>query len=208
MSNKVGFTKIIFLGFFFLFLYFLLIPFWIVQEGRKKIYTDIKKVGNYEYGIVFGAGVKATGEPHIMLRDRLIAASNLYKEDKIDKILVSGDNQQKDYNEPQAMYNYLVEELDVPSEIIYKDPYGLRSYDSCIRAKHIYGIDRALLITQGYHLPRTIYLCEKLGVQSTGFSGTLEEYGNLDYFKLREVAAIYKSWYDINIRAPEYNMSD
>lgn len=185
-------------------LYFIFLPVYIIQSGRSQVYVDLASVPEYEVAIVFGAGLKENGEPHDMLRDRLIVVAELYKAGKIKKILVSGDNRYEDYNEPQAMFDYLVEEYEIPADVIYRDFAGRRSYDTCIRAKDIFGVEKALLITQGYHLPRTIYTCEGLGLESEGISGTLEPYMGEEYYKLREVVAIYKSWFDVNIWSPEY----
>lgn len=202
-DNKI-IKKTIILGIVLLFAYFIILPIRIVQSGRKKVYLDLESVPNYEVGIVFGAGVKEDGQPHDMLRDRLIVAADLYNEGKIKKILVSGDNRFENYNEPQTMYDYLIEEFDIPAEDIYRDYAGRRSYDTCARAKEIFGVEKAFLITQGYHLPRTIYTCEKLGIESTGISGTLTPYLGEEYYKLREIAAIYKAWFDVNIKTPFY----
>ncbi len=202
--NKKIIRKTILIGILLTIIYFLILPIRIVQSGRKQVFQDLESVGNYEVGIVFGAGVKEDGQPHDMLRDRLIVAADLYNDGKIKKILVSGDNRFENYNEPQAMYDYLIEEFGIPDEDIYRDYAGRRSYDTCARAKEIFGVEKALLITQGYHLPRTIYTCEKLGIESEGISGTLEPYIGEEYYKLREIAAIYKAWFDVNIWSPVY----
>jgi vancomycin permeability regulator SanA len=186
------------------FVYFVSIPVSIIYFGKKQVYTNIEDVDEYNVGIVFGAGVKEDGTPHDMLRDRLIVASDLYNAGKIKKILVSGDNRFVNYNEPQVMFEYLTEDLKIPADDVVRDYAGRRTYDTCARAKEIFGVENALLITQGYHLPRTIYTCEKLGIESEGYSGTLDLYVGDKFYKTREVLAIYKAWFDVNISKPSY----
>ncbi len=154
--------------------------------------------------MVLGAGVAPDGTPRDMLRDRLDTASDLYHDGKIEKILVTGDNRVSHYNEPLAMTNYLVNTKHIPSEDIVQDYAGRRTYDSCARARRIFEIDRLLIISQGYHLPRSIMLCNSFGIDSTGISATRHDYVGMWYYKLREVWAIHKSILDLYIWAPEY----
>jgi vancomycin permeability regulator SanA len=102
------------------------------------------------------------------------------------------------------MYDYLVFTLDVNPDDVVRDFAGLRTYDTCARAKEIWGIDKAILISQGYHLSRAIFTCNSLGIQSTGYSATQYEYANEDYYKLREIFAIHKAVLDVYILHPEY----
>ncbi len=186
---------------------FLAIPPAIVYQGKYHIYTSVDNAYPYDIGIVFGAGVRPDKTPSPMLEDRLRASIDLYNEGKIKTILVSGDNSEEHYNEPQAMYEYLVKN-DIPAEDIERDFAGRRTYDTCYRAKEIFGVDQAILITQGYHLPRALYLCNTLGITSAGYSATMRKYANEDYYKLREVLALYKSVLDINILHPAPILGD
>ena len=180
---------------------FLAIPPVIVYSGKYRIYRDIEDVYPMEVGIVFGAGVRPDGSPTPMLKDRLLTAQDLLEARKIETVLLSGDNTTSHYNEPQAMFTYLVEQ-GVPEDALVMDLAGRRTYDTCYRAKEIFGVDKAILITQGYHLPRSLYLCSTFGITSTGFSATQQEYAGELYYKLREVLALYKSVLDILIIHP------
>jgi vancomycin permeability regulator SanA len=184
--------------------YLVLIPVSIVQYGRNRIYTNIDKIPQYNVAIVFGAGLKADHTPTDLLKDRLNTAYQLYLNEKVDRILISGDNTSDGYSEPQAMYDYLVFTLDVNPEDVVRDFAGLRTYDTCARAKNIWGIDKAILISQGYHLSRAIFTCSKLGIDSTGYSATQYDYENETYYKLREILAIHKAVLDVYIIHPEY----
>lgn len=185
-------------------LYFFLIPTIIIQTGKHKVYTDTERVPGYEVAIVFGAGIKENREPNSMLRDRLDTVAELYYNGKVDKMLLSGDNSDIDYNEPQVMYNYLLYEHDIRAEDLVRDYAGLRTYDTCARAKNIWDIDRAILISQGYHLSRAIFTCENLDVQSTGFSATKYDYEGEFFYKFREILAIHRAVWDLFISPPNY----
>lgn len=173
----------------------------IIHSGKHQIYTKVKDVEETQVGIVFGAGVLPNGKPTDMLRDRLDTAAELYENEKVQKIVVSGDNRVSHYNEPQAMYNYLIEN-DIPEEDIVRDYAGRRTYDTCYRAHEIFGIEKAILISQGYHLPRAIYLCQNFGVESAGLSATRHSYPGETWFKTREIIALYRSILDIYIIKP------
>jgi vancomycin permeability regulator SanA len=184
--------------------YLVLIPVGIVQYGRNRIYTNVEKIPEYNVAIVFGAGLKADHTPTDILQDRLNTAYQLYLSKKIDTILISGDNTSDGYSEPQAMYDYLVFTLDTNPDDVVRDFAGLRTYDTCARAKNIWGIDKAILISQGYHLSRAIFTCSKLGIDSTGYSATQYEYQDETYYKLREIFAIHKAVLDVYVIHPEY----
>jgi vancomycin permeability regulator SanA len=184
--------------------YMVLIPVAIIQYGRNRIYTDIENIPQYSVAIVFGAGIKSDYTPSDILKDRLNTSYQLYIEEKVDRILLSGDNTSEGYSEPQVMYDYLVFTLDVDPDDIVRDYAGLRTYDTCARAKDIWGIDQAILISQGYHLSRAIFTCNELGIQSTGYSATQYQYENEEYYKLREIFAIHKAVLDVYVIHPEY----
>lgn len=122
-------------------------------------------------GLVFGGGIE-NGKPRPHLQDRLDVAANLYNEGKVRKLLVSGDNRFLEYNEPQAMYNYLTEMKGLPADAVQLDNAGRSTYESCERANKVFGLDKTLLISQGTHLPRAIYLCRHFGVEAFGYNSS------------------------------------
>jgi SanA protein len=180
----------------------ILIPPIIVYSNKYHIYKEVDDVLPTDVAIVFGAGVRPDKSPSPMLRDRLITAVELYNAGKIETILVSGDNSEEHYNEPKAMQVFLMDN-GVPESAIVMDFAGRRTYDTCYRAKEIFEVDNALLITQGYHLPRALYLCNTFGVASAGISATRQAYaGDIDY-KIREILALYNSVLDVSLLHPE-----
>lgn len=121
--------------------------------------------------IVFGAGLRRDGTPSPILRDRVQTAANLYFSGKVEKLLMSGDNSYLNHNEPESMRQYALS-LGVPDEAIALDYAGRRTYDTCFRAKAIFKVDDALLVTQKFHLPRALFLCNALGLDALGVDAT------------------------------------
>lgn len=153
--------------------------------------------------IVFGAGLNYDGTPTAVLRDRVATAADLYFDGKVQKLLMTGDNRFIDYNEPGGMYEYAVE-LGVQEEDIVLDFGGRRTYDSCYRAKAIFGVDKAVLVTQKYHLPRALFLCQQLGIESTGVVAEKLPYPrrSMLVWRIREVAATLVSLRDSWLQPP------
>jgi vancomycin permeability regulator SanA len=120
-----------------------------------------------EVAMVFGAGLWGDGKPSPYLAHRLDAAAKLYRAGRIEVVLVTGDNSRKDYDEPDAMRTYLTGH-GVPDARIVSDYAGFDTWDSCVRAKKIFGVDRAVLISQGFHIRRAVALCQAAGVRSYG----------------------------------------
>lgn len=120
-----------------------------------------------EVAMVFGAGLLWNGRPTPYLRDRLDAAVELYRAGRVKVVLVTGDNSRTEYDEPEAMRTYLTEH-GVPDGRIVSDYAGFDSWDSCVRAKEVFGVHRAVLISQGFHIRRAVALCRAAGVDSYG----------------------------------------
>ena len=153
--------------------------------------------------VVFGAGLTRTGEPTAILKDRVETAAKLYFEGKVQKLLMSGDNRTLDHNEPEAMRQYAIR-LGVPSSAIVLDYAGRRTYDTCYRAKAIFGLDSALLVTQGFHLPRALFLCNALGLQAAGVEANNHRYWPplLFIWNVREQLATLGAFMDVYLSRP------
>lgn len=171
-------------------------------QAISRIY-DVQNAPQKPVAIVFGAGLTRDGRPTTVLRDRVEAAAELYFTGKVEKILMSGDNRFNNYNEPGAMRDYALS-LGVPDQAIVLDFAGRRSYDTCYRAKAIFGVQQALLVTQNFHLPRTLYLCNALGIRADGVSADLHPYRRSAQFiwNLRELPASLTAIWDVHIRHP------
>ena len=178
---------------------------WADQAYKDRIYFDARQVPAQPIAIVFGAGVDPSGHLSPVLADRVDAALDLYKTGKAQKLLLTGDNRFVWYNEPGSMANYLMER-GVPRSDLVLDYAGRRTYDSCYRARHIFGIEQAILVTQNYHLDRALFTCNSLGIDAIGMASDRRR-TNL-FFWLRELPAVAVAWLDVNVRHPLPVMGD
>jgi len=153
--------------------------------------------------IVFGAGLRRDGTPTPILRDRVETAASLYLSGRVEKLLMSGDNNALNHNEPQAMRQYAIS-LGVPDEAIAMDYAGSRTYDTCYRAKAIFGVKSALLVTQKFHLPRALFLCNALGLDAYGVEANNRNYwgGSLFVWNFREQLATLGAFLDVYVSSP------
>jgi len=158
--------------------------------AQPHIYQNVADAPRQPIAIVFGAGLRADGTPSDVLRDRLRVAVDLYKADKVQKLLLTGGGA-----EPAAMQRF-AEAQGVPTTALITDGLGLRTYDSCQNAAAL-GIKQATLVTQNYHLPRAIYTCRKLGIAAVGVRADLTEHRGQLWFSLREFAATLLAWLDV-----------
>ena len=154
--------------------------------------------------VVFGAGYWPNGVLSTILRERLDAAVQLYREGRVKKLLFSGDNSRVDYNEPAKMLEYALSQ-GVPRDAIVLDYAGRRTYDTCYRAGAIFGVSNAVLVTQYYHLPRALTTCEGLGLHAVGYAANRYPYRGiyLILYRLREVPALWRTWWDLHIVRPK-----
>ncbi|MFH8218592.1 vancomycin high temperature exclusion protein [Streptomyces sp. NPDC018057] len=151
-----------------------------------------------DVAVVFGAGLWH-GEPSPYLAHRLDAAARLYRDGRIKVVLVTGDNSREDYDEPDAMRAYLTGH-GVPADRIVTDYAGFDTWDSCARAKKIFGVDRAVLVSQGFHIRRAVALCEAAGIDSYGVGVDAVHDATWYYGGAREVFAAGKAALDAVFR--------
>jgi SanA protein len=170
--------------------------------SRDKIFT-FDSTPSTRAAVVFGAGLLRDGTPSPVLRDRVATASRLYFAGKVEKLLMSGDNRFIDYNEPGAMRTYAIS-LGVPEEDIVLDYAGRRTYDTCYRAKYIFGLDEAILVTQRYHQPRALFTCNNIGLKSTGVNADLRTYHRYssNYWNMRELPATLVALWQVWVSHP------
>lgn len=172
--------------------------FWARERTEK--FDDIRPA---DVAIVPGAGINANKTPTLPLSDRIDGAIQLYNAGKVKKLLMTGDNTSLDYNEPGAMRDYAIAH-GVPADDIVLDYAGRRTYDSCYRAKAIFGVDSAIIVTQSYHLPRALYLCNAMDIDIRGYEIEQSQYVRLRYlfWQFREVFATIMAFWDVNLRHP------
>lgn len=168
---------------------------YVKNSTKENIHHSLKRFPKNDIGIIFGAGIRGN-QPSKYLKDRLDAGILLYKSKRINKILLSGDNGREEYDELTVMKNYCYTH-GVDTTKIFIDYAGFDTYSTMYRAKHIFKIKKATLISQEYHLNRAIYIGQQLGIKSVGYSANKGEYGRYKYVCFREYGSIFKSFFDV-----------
>ena len=143
---------------------------WTVSTGHIEVAGEDSGDGDAvraPVAIVLGAAVHADGQPSPWLAHRLDVAADLYTSGRVEAILVSGDNRRAGYDEPTVMRSYLLSR-GIPEQAIALDYAGFDTYDTCVRARRIFGIERALLVTQDFHEPRAVAICRSVGLDVDG----------------------------------------
>lgn len=175
----------------------------IKHQTDPLIYFNAQNVPKTKVAIIFGAGIN-NNKPGKYLKDRLDAGVKLYNNQKIDKILLSGDNGTDAHDELTVMKLYCYEH-GVDTNKIYLDYAGFDSYSTLYRSKFIFKIDTAILVSQKYHLNRCVNIGNKLGIKSYGFAADQGTYQGFKYASFREYLAIVKSAIDLIIdRKPRF----
>lgn len=160
--------------------------------AKSRILTAEEAAGRgYDCILVLGAGVWGEGEnacPSHMLEDRLLTALSLYESGAGKKLLMSGDHGTSEYDEVNVMRDFALER-GVPSADIFMDHAGFSTYESLYRARDVFEAERVLIVTQGYHLYRALYIAKALGLDAAGVAADLRPYRGQRYYDLREVLA-------------------
>ena len=153
--------------------------------------------------LVLGAGLNRDGTAGVVLRDRVEKAAELYFAGKVEKLLMSGDNSTQYYDEPGAMRDHALS-LGVPDEDIVLDFAGRRTYDSCYRAREIFGVEDLVVVTQAFHLPRAIFLCNAFDIEVSGVPADDANYhlSSYTYWWAREILASVYAYWDVLIAHP------
>ena len=177
--------------------------------GSGKVYSA-QDAPNRSVALVLGAGLKPDGTPSVFLARRLDAARALYERGAVQAILVSGDNAQADYDEPTAMYDWLID-AGIPAERVVRDYAGFDTHDSCVRARDVFGVKDLVVVTQDYHLPRAVFSCTAAGLDVVGVavSSASVERSKAVKYRVREALASVKSAWDALIqRKPVHGGSE
>ena len=175
---------------------------WVEHKYRDRIFTRVEDVPPRPVAIAFGAGLWADGSLTPVLADRVATASELHSRGIATTLLFSGDNRRVDYNEPQRMLEYAVR-LGVPEGDIVLDYAGRRTWDTCFRARAIFGVEQAVVVTQRFHVARTLYLCDELGIDAVGIVANRQDYTRRRIiWETREYLALAQAWWDVNVRRP------
>jgi len=149
--------------------------------------------------LVLGAGVWNGGRPSPMLEDRLVRAIELYNMGVSNRLLMSGDHGRKDYDEVNVMKRFAVDR-GIPSSHVFMDHAGFSTYESIYRARDVFKVKKAIIVTQEYHLYRALYIAKKLGLEAYGVAADRREYYGQASRELREVLARVKDFFSTIIK--------
>lgn len=179
-----------------------------VVAASGKLYDEPSEVPAGRVGLVFGCDDRIEGRENLYFRYRIDAAVELWNAGKLRCIIVSGDNRTKYYNEPESMRSALIEK-GVPGNLVVCDYAGLRTLDSVVRAKKVFGVDEVTFITQRFQNERAAYLAKANDLDFVGYNAKdVEGQGGLKT-KLREVGARVKMWLDVRIlKTPPKHLGD
>lgn len=170
-----------------------IINFYVILSTKNRIVSrDSKLLTDIDYIVVLGAGIRH-GKPSPMLEDRLKTGISLYNKDISNKILITGDHMNDDYDEVTVMKNYLLEH-GIPEEDIITDNYGISTYDSIYRVKNVYKFNKVVIVSQRYHLYRALFLSDNLDLESYGVDANLRYYYGQWYREIREILARNKDF--------------
>lgn len=171
---------------------------WQVRRRFRDWILSIDEVGSQGVAIVFGAGVyQESGRPSLVLRDRIDTAAKLVETGKTDSVILSGDGSTKSV-EVDGMARYAVE-IGIPEKMLVLDRAGYRTYETCIRACAEFGVRNALLVTQNFHLPRALLICNSVGLEAVGVRADQSRYSLLSHlvWALRESLATAYAWLEV-----------
>lgn len=174
----------------------------IVTYTSPYIHAAPEQFAEAQTAIVLGARVYSSGNVSAITCDRLLSGVELYKAGKVSKILISGDHGKKEYDEVNTMKHWILRH-DVPEEDIFMDHAGFSTYDSMYRAKAVFNVKSAIVVTQDFHIARAVYLARKNGIQASGYPADKRPYLHMMYNQSREFLARVKDFFKVNVFYPE-----
>jgi SanA protein len=172
------------------------------RGGRGDVTNDTAKVPHAQAALVLGAQVLPSGRPSDMLVDRVRAAEDLYRAGRVDKLLLSGDHSRVNYDEVGTMRRMMLAD-GIPAADIFTDHAGFDTWDSAQRAKRVFDVQSAVVVTQGFHMARALYEARHAGLKASGFLADRRNYGRvMPRLEAREALARVKAFGDVLTDAP------
>lgn len=177
LKKTILFAVLLIIAFFFLS------NIWVVQSTKENVFYDSTALPNHRVGLVLGTSHRlVSGKPNPFFEKRIEMAASLYKAGKVNNLILSGDNRSIYYNEPMEMQKALIK-LGVPAVAITLDYAGLRTLDSIVRSKEIFGQDKLIIITQPFHSYRAVFIGNYYGIDAVAM--VADEPGLESSFKVR-----------------------
>ncbi len=172
---------------------------WILHRTRTRIFTSLETVPANDVAIVLGTSPKIRGRwVNPFFVGRMDTAAALYRAGKVKHFLASGDNSRKTYDEPTAMRDALVER-GVPAAAVTLDYAGFRTFDTMARAKAVFGLHRCTVVTDDFHMARSLYLAEAHGLDAVGSPSVPVLWRFSARTRLREIASRTVAWLDVTL---------
>jgi vancomycin permeability regulator SanA len=174
---------------------------WVEQKCRDRVYGSLQDVPPRPTAIVLGAGLRPDGSITPILAERVATAADLYHAGAAEVLLLSGARR-PGYDEPGVMRDYAVR-LGVPREATLLDPKGVRTYATCRRAREVFDVERAVVVTQRFHTARSLYLCDAVGIDAVAIAAGGKKPGSLFLrrrivWETREYLALVRAVWDVN----------
>lgn len=179
------------------------VNWWMITSTRGQLVKSMDDLRPDTVVLVPGARVYSDGRLSGMLEDRVRLAADLYKAGKAKKLLMSGDNSKTHYDEVTAMRNYAIK-LGVPPDDVVRDFAGFRTYDSIVRARDIWDLKSLIIVSQAFHLPRSLFLAKQLGIDAQGIPADRRKYAAFSRARAqtRETVSRTLAWLDIYLLKP------
>lgn len=164
---------------------------------RQHLFDSLEQLPENRVGLVLGTSPRLKdGRANPYFNYRMEAAAKLYHHNKVQYLIVSGDNRTRYYNEPEYMRQALIE-LDVPQSVIFSDNAGLRTYESVVRARDVFGQKEITIISQKFHNQRAVYIAKRKGINAVGFNAADVRQEMNDRTRIREWFAKTKVFWDL-----------
>lgn len=184
----------------------LAINYTVVSKSSDYIFNDVTELPDADAIVVLGAYVR-DNNLSLVLEDRVLAAIELYEHDISPKLLLSGDHGREYYDEVNGMRRFVLDRTNIPEEDIFLDHAGFDTYDSMYRAKDVFLVEKAIIVTQEFHVNRAVYIARQQGIEAYGYSVNQDKYKislQVKWF-LRESLARVKAFIDVSMKAePKY----
>ena len=175
---------------------------YVYEQGATHSFESMDSLANAQVAIILGAAVTLKGIPSPVLEDRVLAAVALYAHGKVSKILMSGADSSPANNEVDPVRKELVA-YGVPAQDIFLDHAGFDTYSTMYRAKHVFNVASAIIVTQEFHLPRAVYIARSLGIDAQGFPADNGSYSIGNYW--RELLSRPNAFIEVLVhRVPKY----
>lgn len=169
----------------------------ITVSSRNSLYDDINKIAPHKVGVVLGTSrYLRSGQSNPWFKQRIAAAARLYHAGKIQYIILSGDNRSIYYNEPEQMKREILT-YNVPDTVLYLDYAGLRTLDSMVRSREIFGQDSIIVISQKFHNERAVFLAKAHNIEAIGFNAASPGIEYQSKVMMREILARVKVFVDL-----------